>query len=72
MNRGFNVRLPFQKAARWLPLAALLAFSSVVYGQITGGLRGTISDASGAAVAKAKVTLTNVRDKPGSRADRQR
>src|SRR5581483_5332662 len=30
------------------------------YGQITGGLRGTVSDPSGAVVPKARVTLTNL------------
>src|SRR5262249_12864918 len=41
-----------------LPLAFLL--SGVLYGQITGGLRGTVSDATGAVVPKANVTLTNL------------
>jgi Carboxypeptidase regulatory-like domain len=60
MYREFNVGLLSHKAARWLPVMTLLVFSFAAYGQITGGLRGTISDASGAAVPKAKVTLTNI------------
>jgi carboxypeptidase family protein len=38
-------------------IAAVVTFCA--YGQITGGLRGTVSDPTGAAVPKAKITLTN-------------
>ncbi|HEV3330390.1 MAG TPA: carboxypeptidase regulatory-like domain-containing protein [Bryobacteraceae bacterium] len=41
--------------------ALVAAFTlAAAFGQITGGLRGTVSDPSGAAVAKAKVALTNL------------
>src|SRR5215467_5728654 len=36
---------------------------SGAYGQITGGLRGTVSDPTGAAIPKAGVTLTNLETK---------
>src|SRR5690242_14009334 len=39
-------------------LAIALAVSA--FGQITGGLRGSVSDPTGAAVPKANVTLTNL------------
>jgi hypothetical protein len=42
------------------PFFALLAYTSGLHGQITGGLRGTVSDATGAVVPKAKMTLTNL------------
>jgi outer membrane receptor protein involved in Fe transport len=43
-------------------LICLLAIGLVAgaYGQITGGLRGTVSDPTGAAIPKATVTLTSV------------
>src|SRR5579871_3133615 len=40
--------------------AASLLFCSATFAQITGGLRGTVSDPTGAAVPRAKVTLTNL------------
>lgn len=43
-----------------LALMLILGLSSVALGQITGGLRGTVSDPTGATVPKAKVTATNV------------
>src|ERR1700733_7686245 len=48
--------------SRVAPLLALLALTSVgLWAQSTqGGLHGAITDASGAAVPNAKVTLTNV------------
>ena len=49
------------KKARIAPLLALLALSSLgVWAQSTqGGVHGAVTDASGAAVPNAKVTLTN-------------
>ncbi len=43
-------------------LGALLAFTgtSTLMAQITGSIRGTVSDSSGAAIGRAKVTLTNL------------
>jgi carboxypeptidase family protein len=43
-------------------LICLLAIGLVAgaYGQITGGLRGTVSDPTGAAITKATVTVTSV------------
>ena len=41
-----------------------IGFTAVAaFGQITGGLRGTVSDPTGAAVAKSTVTLTNLETK---------
>src|SRR5579872_6562261 len=50
------------KLGRRLSASVLaIGFSAVLgYGQITGGLRGTVSDPSGAVVPRAKVTLTNL------------
>ena len=44
-----------------LTCALAIGFSeTIAFGQITGSLRGTVSDPSGAAVPKATVTLTNL------------
>ncbi|PWT98710.1 MAG: hypothetical protein C5B51_28605 [Terriglobia bacterium] len=51
-----------QRAGQFV-IAAVLAFSTALHAQITGGLRGTVSDPTGAAVSKANVTLTNVATK---------
>jgi len=53
----------FRKTAQLLLSLAPLVFCAGLYAQITGGLRGTVSDPTGAAVSKASVTLTNVATK---------
>jgi len=55
MKRNANLRLR-------LIVSCMLAigFTAAAYGQITGGLRGTVSDPTGAAIPKANVTLTNL------------
>ena len=40
-----------------------IGFTAAAFGQITGGLRGTVSDSTGGAVPKATVTLTNLETK---------
>src|SRR3954447_9982825 len=40
-------------------LFAVLIFSCVAFAQSTGNIQGNVTDASGAAVAKAKVTIHN-------------
>ena len=46
---------------RFIVMLALLICSRNVQAQITGGIRGTVSDASEAAVVNARVTATNLR-----------
>jgi len=60
MRYESNVKVALRKAAQSLPIFVLLVFSSGLHAQITGGLRGTVSDPSGAAVPKTKMTLTNL------------
>jgi outer membrane receptor protein involved in Fe transport len=53
-----------QKSRRVLALAVLSFLSCLVlHAQITGELRGTVSDPTGAAIPKATVTLTNLETK---------
>ena len=52
-----------RKAARLMIAIAPLFICAGLFAQITGGLRGTVSDPTGAAVPKATVTLTNVATK---------
>ncbi len=53
-----------QKSRRVSALAVLSFFSCLVlHAQITGELRGTVSDPTGAAIPKATVTLTNLETK---------
>src|SRR6202171_3035353 len=52
-----------RKAALLMITFAPLFFCAGLHAQITGGLRGTVSDPTGAAVPKANVTLTNVATK---------
>jgi hypothetical protein len=60
MYRKFSVGLALRKAVQLAPVVVLLASASGLHGQITGGLRGTVSDATGAVVPKAKLTLTSL------------
>ncbi len=70
LKKGFDTKgdlkrmlqkLNFARKGRLAPLLALLALTSMgVWAQSTqGGVHGAVTDATGAAVANAKVTLTN-------------
>jgi len=52
-----------RKTAFWMIALAPLFICAGLFAQITGGLRGTVSDPTGAAVSKATVTLTNLATK---------